>query len=86
MTDHLIWLFFGVVAGYAIGMITSYYHNQQLVHLAKMRIMAETGNDPMLVEALKKNTDAVPAPSKTDGIEELNKKIQQQYGEEFEVL
>lgn len=84
MVDNTIWLLIGVLAGQLIGYFFGRTTAKEAVHLAKMKMLADTGRDPLLVDAMK-DADP-PAPNKSDGIEELNKKIQHQFGDEYEVL
>lgn len=83
---YLVWFSGGICIGFFIGVGVSYLHNRQLLHLAKMKILADTGRDPMLVEAYQQKPTSIPAPNKEEGIAELNRKIKEQFGDEFEVM
>jgi hypothetical protein len=87
VTDQLIWLFIGLIVGYTLRSVTAFYTNRQLVQLAEMKLMVGAGRDPMLAKIQPQPADAAPtAPKKMDSVDKLNKKIQEQYGDEYEVL
>ena len=84
--DQLIWLFIGLVVGYGLATVTGYYNGRQLAQLAQMKILAETGRDPMLAKLEAPDAAPLPAPSKAESVKDLNKKIKERYGDEFEVM
>ena len=90
ITEDMLTIFAaGMVVGVFVHYVISAFHEKQamdhIIELAKMRILADSGRDPMIVEAAK-NHPSMDAPSREDGIEDLNKKVKERYGEDYEVM
>lgn len=83
--DRLVWLLVGLVVGQGIGYALGHLRSSEAIKIAKMRLVAESGRDPLLVEAMEKTPEVV-APAPADDLEALNRKVRERYGEDYEVL
>jgi len=84
--DNVIWLLIGLIVGQVVGYLLGHMRSKDAIKIAKMRMVADTGRDPLVVDLMEQMVEA-PAPAEDrDTLNALNRKVKERFGDEFEVM